>query len=259
MSENSLYIETTGHGPDVVLLHGWAMNSTVWRGVADALSDDFTLHLVDLPGHGKSGSTGPLSLQQMAEALDATFSEPVQVVGWSLGGAVASRWALMQPDKINSLTLVSSTPCFMQRDDWQPAMAPSTMSQFAASLAEDWQGTLKRFISLQVQGGAAARALAKTLSQELFLHGEPSLESLQQGLAILRDTDLRLQIPELTCPVLLQFGNRDTLTPLGAGEWLAETLDDATLIVHSGAAHVPFASHPEEFIAAQRRFLASNH
>ncbi|MEN9659851.1 MAG: pimeloyl-[acyl-carrier protein] methyl ester esterase [Pseudomonadota bacterium] len=256
MASNFLHIESIGRGPDVVLLHGWAMNSTVWRGVADALSDDFCLHLVDLPGHGKSHSDQPLSLDYMVAALDAAFPRPVQVVGWSLGGAVASRWALAQPDKIRSLSLIASTPCFMQREDWQPAMAPATMSQFADSLAADWQGTLKRFISLQVQGGEAARALAKTLSQELFLHGEPSLAALQQGLAILRDTDLREQMAELSCPVLLQFGNRDTLTPLGAGEWLAQTLPHAELVVHAGAAHVPFASHLDNFVAVQRRFLA---
>ncbi|AZN35086.1 pimeloyl-ACP methyl ester esterase BioH [Iodobacter ciconiae] len=257
MTSNFLHIESTGRGPDVVLLHGWAMNSTVWRGVADALSDDFCLHLVDLPGHGKSTSSQPLSLAHMVAELDAAFPRPVQVVGWSLGGAVASSWAMAAPDKIRSLSLIASTPCFMQREDWQPAMAPATMSQFAASLAADWQGTLKRFISLQVQGGAEARVLAKALSQELFLHGEPSLAVLQEGLAILRDTDLRQQINQLTCPVLLQFGNRDTLTPLGAGEWLAEALPHAELIVHSGAAHVPFASHPDDFITAQRRFLLS--
>ena len=43
-----------GGSPDLVLLHGWAMHSGVWRGVRDRLAEHFRLHLVDLPGHGLS-------------------------------------------------------------------------------------------------------------------------------------------------------------------------------------------------------------
>lgn len=47
-----LHIESLGHGPDLVLLHGWAMHSGIWSGVQDQLARQFRLHLVDLPGMG---------------------------------------------------------------------------------------------------------------------------------------------------------------------------------------------------------------
>ncbi|MBM5570168.1 MULTISPECIES: pimeloyl-ACP methyl ester esterase BioH [Deefgea] len=253
-----MWIETRGRGPDVVLLHGWAMNSTVWNGIVDELAQHFCVHLVDLPGHGASPAASPLSLQMMVDAVDAAFPWGAQVIGWSLGGAVAAQWALQQPEKVKSLTLVASSPCFMQRDDWRAAMPSTVLAQFAEALQSDWQGTLKRFISLQAMGDASARAVTKELLADLFKHGEPSVAALSEGLVILRDTDLREQISQILCPVLLQYGDRDTLTPLPAGHWLKSQLSDAQLFVHQGAAHAPFLSHRDDFLAAQLDFLTKN-
>ncbi|UXY15012.1 pimeloyl-ACP methyl ester esterase BioH [Chitiniphilus purpureus] len=253
----TLFSETLGRGPDVVFLHGWAMNGAVWRTVAAQLADDFCCHLVDLPGHGGSMVPAPPTLEGMVAALEEAFPLPVHVVGWSLGGAVALQWALSRPDKLRSLTLTATSPCFMQRDDWAPAMAPATLAQFAASLDADWRGTLKRFIALQAMGDAAARTVARELTEELFAHGEPQLTALCAGLELLRDTDLRARVHELDLPMLLQYGDRDTLTPLGAGVWLSARHPNATFIVHRGAAHAPFVSHQADFVAALHRFLAA--
>jgi pimeloyl-[acyl-carrier protein] methyl ester esterase len=194
----------------------------------------------------------------MVAAVDAAFPYPVQIIGWSLGGAVAAQWAITRPEKVKSLTLVASSPCFMQRDDWRSAMPATVLAQFAEALQSDWQGTLKRFISLQAMGDASARAVTKELLADLFKHGEPSVTALAEGLAMLRDTDIRQQISQITCPVLLQYGDRDTLTPLPAGHWLKSQLADVQLLVHQGAAHAPFLSHRADFLATQLRFLAAN-
>ena len=77
----SLYVETHGRGPDVVLLHGWGMNGTVWRHVVPALSEDYCLHLVDMPGHGKSGMVEPFTLETLAQQVDAAFPFPAHVIG----------------------------------------------------------------------------------------------------------------------------------------------------------------------------------
>lgn len=251
----SLFVETSGRGQDVVLLHGWAMNSSVWQPVVEVLSQEFCVHAVDLPGHGQSPMLEPYSLAQIVAELQQSFPWPAHVVGWSLGGAVASQWALTCPDQVRSLTLVASSPCFMQRPEWLCATAPEVLAQFATQLQTDWKGTLKRFIGLQVLGDAAARAVARTLTHELFQHGEPALAALASGLALLRDTDLRGQMADLCCPVLLQYGDRDALTPQATGQWLAKTIPDARLVMHAGAAHVPFISHPDAFNAALLEFL----
>ncbi|GAB7128142.1 pimeloyl-ACP methyl ester esterase BioH [Silvimonas sp. JCM 19000] len=251
----SLYFESIGQGADVVFLHGWAMNGMVWRQVTAALADEFCCHRVDLPGCGRSDSITPYTLDQLVSAVDAAFPLPVHVVGWSLGGAVATQWALQQSEKVRSLTLVAASPSFAQRADWPCATPLPVLQQFTDHLGGDWRGTLKRFVALQTMGGGEARELARQLIDDLFGHGEPDAAALKAGLDILRDTDLRAEVGKLALPVLLQYGDRDAMTPLAAGQWLAEQIAGAQLVTHRGAAHVPFLSHLADFVAAQRQFL----
>ena len=49
-----LHVERLGSGPDLVLLHGWALHGGAWAPVAKRLAPRFRVHVVDLPGHGLS-------------------------------------------------------------------------------------------------------------------------------------------------------------------------------------------------------------
>jgi pimeloyl-[acyl-carrier protein] methyl ester esterase len=180
----------------------------------------------------------------------------VHVIGWSLGGAVGAQWALAQRDKVRSLTLCASSPCFMQRDDWPSATPADTLAGFANSLANDYAATLEMFLALQVMGSKDGRAVLRALQASLAARPAPSREALLGGLDILTTADLRPVIDQIDCPVLLQYGDRDRMTPPAAGAWLAETLG-GELVLHAGAGHSPFISHERDFITAQQRFLAS--
>ena len=61
-------------------------------------------------------------MRRLHEVVDDA-GEPASLVGWSLGGLAAMRWALDAPASLKSLTLVASSPCFVQRADWPHAQA----------------------------------------------------------------------------------------------------------------------------------------
>lgn len=66
----ALYWQTIGEGErDLVLLHGWGLNAEVWSCIQARLAPHFRLHLVDLPGYGRSQGFGALSLEQMTEIV----------------------------------------------------------------------------------------------------------------------------------------------------------------------------------------------
>ena len=269
----SLHVETQGNGAPPLLIHGWGMHGGMWGDVAEQLAKQFRVLAVDLPGHGKSlvsgewrvesGTTSPhlplttyhLRLDHIVDQLSAQFTEPLTVCGWSLGGQIALRWALREPEKVRRLILVASTPCFVRRSDWEYAMAAETLAQFAAALQQDYAQTLRRFLALQVRGSENERELLATLREVLFSRGEPDMGALQSGLEILRDCDLRSALPGVGQPTLVIAGERDTLTPPQAAQYMAAQIPDARLAVIAGAAHAPFLSHPEEFMKHVVNFL----
>jgi pimeloyl-[acyl-carrier protein] methyl ester esterase len=200
-------------------------------------------------------SQGERELDAIVSALTERFPMPLTVCGWSLGGQIALRWAAREPLKIQRLILVSSTPCFVKRDDWQCAMAAEILEGFADALTENYAQTLRRFLALQVRGSDNERELLVSLRAALFSRGEPDLNALQAGLEILRDGDLRGSLPTIMQPTLVIAGERDTLTPPQASQYMAAQLLNAKLAMIKGAAHAPFLSHPEIFVEQIKSFL----
>lgn len=251
----TLFIETRGQGEDVVLLHGWGMNSDVWQSIIPVLQENYCIHRVDLPGYGESTRVDPYDLATVTQRISAHFPLPVHIIGWSLGGLIGMQWALSEPEKIKSLTLVASSPCFMQKPGWNDATPSSDLQHFAESLVTDYEGLIRRFLALQVIGSNMALKALRILEQQILMRTPPDAKVLLEGLAILEEADLRARIKGVTCPVLLQYGAKDRMAPLKVGEWLEANLEDAKLITHAKAAHLPFVSHSEDFLNAQYDFL----
>jgi pimeloyl-[acyl-carrier protein] methyl ester esterase len=250
-------IDSSGSGPPLVLLHGWAMHSGLFTPLLSHLTPRFRVHRVDLPGHGGSASVAPYALDTIIAAVAAAVARatgagaaPLTLLGWSLGGAVALRWALADPARVGRLILTGTTPCFVTRPDWPHAMAAATLRRFGDELAVSYRLTLQRFVALQVHGSEHARAVHAQLRGELFARGEPSAATLRAALDLLASTDLRGEVGAIRQNTLVIAGACDTLTPPAAGEWLARALPRGAFRLIPGAAHAAFLSHPEAFVSA---------
>ncbi len=251
-----LFSTRAGQGPDLVLLHGWGLHSSVWDETAAQLAQRFRVTLIDLPGHGRSPTpVGPYTLATLAQALAETAPAQATWLGWSLGALAAMQVALLHPAQVSRLVLVTATPRFTQTTDWPHAVAPQVLDEFHAALAADHHATLRRFLALQLRGSEGARATQQQLEALLVQQGAPNLAGLNAGLALLRDSDLRRDLAAIYCPTLVMAGERDTLTPPAAQRHLAEHLPRAQLSVIAGAGHAPFLSHGAAFMHDLNMFL----
>ena len=108
--------ETHGYGPAVLFIHGWAATRNFWKAVRHI--EGFRTILFDLRGHGDSDRSKDYSreriLQDIVELLETTGSRELSIVGHSLGGVIATKFAVEYEEyfKINKLILVATPPIF---------------------------------------------------------------------------------------------------------------------------------------------------
>ena len=250
-----LNTETFGHGPNLCLLHGWAAQNAHWRMWAEeTLAPHFTVTLIELPGFGDSA---PLELdsptpQQLdaawVVAIQAVLSQKTHLLGWSLGGLLAQRVALSHPQQIDKLICLASTPRFTQNDQWQHGISPQLMADFINAITQETLKTLNTFWKLQLQGSENARHHIKQFFTLLKSCKLPSLTGLKQGLTLLKEMDLRNELPHLSHPSLWLLGENDPLIP---AHFIQETvLKNSTIaanthvVILPKAGHMPFRSHP---------------
>ncbi len=250
----SLFIKHQGQGKPLILLHGWGFNGDIWNEVAAQLALHWRVYQVDLPGHGRSPMC-EYTLSTLTETLVAHLPKEAVWIGWSLGGLLAMAVARWQPASVRALGLVSTSPRFVTADDWPYAMTPAVLQQFAEQLQTDTLGTLQRFLALQVKGSEAARQQLRALSALLKRTSPPQSQALHAGLKLLQETDLRPELSQIRCPALLCLGGRDTLVPVGVGEYCQRWWPSLRKVCIKPAAHVPFLSHPDVFMKLLQDFL----
>lgn len=247
---SDIWWQTKGEGDaHLVLLHGWGLNAQVWDCITAELSPHFTLHLVDLPGYGRSRGFGAQTLAQMAQCVLAQAPEKAIWLGWSLGGLVASQIALQAPERVSALVTVASSPCFSAREAW-PGIKPEVLAGFQHQLSEDFQRTVERFLALQTMGSDTARQDARLLKSAVLSLDMPSTEVLNGGLEILKTVDLREALQNLSLPFLRLYGHLDGLVPRKIVPLLDEMWPASESIIFPKAAHAPFVSHPQAFCDA---------
>jgi pimeloyl-[acyl-carrier protein] methyl ester esterase len=237
----------------LVLLHGWGLNRLAWQGCLPALEPHWQCHALDLPGFGDAPwdpeqSTLAAVADTIADYIDAHCDGSAAVLGWSLGGLVATQLAYRHPAKVRHLLTLASSPRFLADDDTQPpwpGMQATIMQQFQRQLNDDFAATLKRFLSVQAMGSPTARQDIKALYQLLTAKPMPHSQALQCGLDWLASSDLRNLLNRLSMPVSRGYGRLDTLVPAS----VASALEVGSSYIFTRSAHAPFLNQQDDFVA----------
>lgn len=162
----ALYWQVSGQGK-IWYWYTAGHERAVWQQTAQALSDHFRVHVVDLPGYGHSAEQHAASLEEIAQALLEHAPRNAIWVGWSLGGLVATHMALHHSDYVSKLVTVASSPKFAAQGSWR-GIQPDVLTAFTDQLVADFQLTIERFMALQAMGSPSARQDVKVLKQAVL-------------------------------------------------------------------------------------------
>ncbi|OOE39999.1 pimeloyl-[acyl-carrier protein] methyl ester esterase [Salinivibrio kushneri] len=249
--------QSHGQGPDLVLIHGWGMNSAVWSMLLPYLTAHYRVHCVDLPGFGDSAHQPDLDIEKLAQVLLKESPAHATWIGWSLGGLVATQAALLSPQRVTGLVTIASSPKFVAEPGWR-GIKSAVLTDFADQLERDFSQTVERFMALQAMGSPTARKDVKALKQAVFSRPAPDPRALADGLAMLANTDLRQQCEAISVPWLRLYGRLDGLVPASVAEAVSALAPHSQCAVLAHSAHAPFVTEPDEVVDKLLAFLGTN-
>ncbi|MCK4493143.1 MAG: alpha/beta fold hydrolase, partial [Methylococcales bacterium] len=138
----NIHKEVYGTGDAIVLLHGWAMHTGVWREFSKKLAENYQVICLDLPSHGRSDYLANFSLENISQALIKQFpTQSCTVLGWSMGMTIALDLSQRFPKRINGLIGLAGNPCFVAQENWV-GMPLKLLRRFNQQLIDDCSGTL---------------------------------------------------------------------------------------------------------------------
>jgi pimeloyl-ACP methyl ester carboxylesterase len=257
-----------GEGPVLLLIHGMAGTCENWREVIEPLARRHTVIAPDLPGHGLSaGGSGDYSLGNLASGLRDLLlvlgHERATILGHSLGGGIAMQFSYQFPEMVERLVLVSSGGLGLEVSPVLRAAALPGADLFIAATATTGQkigsaigrGLLKVGMKPAADVAEVARgygSLAEPDRRKAFLATLRSVVGLEGQRVSAAD---RFYLAE-EVPVLIVWGARDPIIPVGHGEEAHRVLPGSRLEVFDGVGHLPQVEQPSRFITVLEDFIA---
>lgn len=260
----SIHYMEAGQGEPLLLVHGFFAWSFTWRKNLPALGERFHTYAVDLRGWGLSqrGSTLAYGLDAQADLLAAFLNamqiERAALMGHSMGGEIALRFALRHPDRLKGMVLVSPSALVQRRKRWVerhllqlPAVGPLAVRMAVLN---------PRFAARSVRQ-AHHRADRVTTADIAGYYLPARLPGSAHSLVrVLRDVDFGAaadRLGEVRHRTLLIWGENDPWVPVAHGYRLAELIPQAELVTIPACGHVPHEEYPERFHQLVIPFLQS--
>ena len=255
-------------GAPVVLFHGTAAWSELWRRTIDALAArGYRVVALDLPPFGFSDPLQSYTRTALATEvnalLDALKIDSAIIVGHSFGAGAATEFAMRFPARTHRLVLVDAALGLTQPPSDTPALLrPEFVREILVSLTITNPLATKFLLqSLIEKKQRALPEYVEILQRPLRRHG--ATPDIANWLYFFLGTDRsaksadRASYAQLHCPVALIWGDKDSVTPMEQARDLQKLVPQATLSVLPGLGHIPQIEDPDAFKAALLQALGT--
>jgi pimeloyl-ACP methyl ester carboxylesterase len=232
--------EVGGRGRPVLLIHCWSGSKEYWKYTMRDLSNDFRLYALDLKGFGESEK--PRDGYRISDYADLIWKfcravgiERAHVVGHSLGGLIAARFAAERPDMVDRLVLVS-TPL---------KGLPFSLRMIGYPLIGGLWYRMVRAI-----GGFALRG---SVARKIWL--KPTVRSATRSMRWFAKARLIDDLPRIRSPILLILGLKDRIVPPASARGFSGTSSGLNVAIIPDSKHSPMCENPAVFNEVLLSFL----
>ena len=259
-----LHVVRSGSGPALLMLHGFTGSAATWAPLSEALGDRFATIAVDLPGHGASSAPADSAryalgrlAADLARVLDRLGVARAAVLGYSMGGRAALRFALDHPDRVTALVLESSSPGIADpaergvRRGSDTALAEAIERDGVAAFVERWEA-----LPLWATQRALPAAVRDKLRAQRLANTPRGLANSLRGAGAGAATDVTERLATLDVPTLLIVGARDAKY-VALGRSMERVMPRARLVIVEDAGHAVHLERPAQFATLVAEFLGA--
>ena len=265
-SHDSFSVEVSGSGKAVLMIPGLMSDARIWRPTADALSNQYQLHIISIAGFaGKPAIEGallPKVKQQLLNYINEQKLDKPAVIGHSLGAFMAFDLASSAPEQIGTVIAVDGLPYLAPVFTRSANTTVAMMQQQAGFLRQQYQQMSTEQLRAMTSQGLFIQASAEDAQQQVLqMASESSPTAAGQAIYELLTTDLRPEVHRIKSPVVLlgaagaltSDADRDAAKALYQQQ--ISTIDQAKLVFNQQARHFIMLDQPDWLLAQIRSAL----
>ncbi len=242
--------ETIGQGNPVILLHGWLCDRETMRPIANSLSQNFKVYLVDIVGFGKSDLPAhPLNTNDFGDFL-AEFIHKLSIqnpilIGHSNGGRTIINSVgrkIVEPKKI---VLIDSA-----------GLVPKRKPKYYIKVGIFKAG--KAFLNRLPDVGAIKKFKEKLMNHVGSSDYRASAPVLRETMKIIVNEDMSELLPNIKVPTLLIWGTNDNATPISDAKKMEKLIPDCGLIEYKNSGHFSYLENIQNCNAVLNEFFKND-
>lgn len=245
----------------MLFVHGFGCDQNMWRFVTPAFEDDYRVVCFDYVGSGKSDLTAydveryrtlDGYVRDVLDVIHALDLHDVVFVGHSVSAMVGVLAANREPGRFAELIMVGPSPRYMNDAGYVGGFERADIEGLLDTMDRNYLGWAS-FLAPAIMANGDRPHLALEL-QESFCSTDPVIARRFAEATFFADN--RADLGMLRVPSLILQCRDDIIAPLAVGDYLRAHVPDSTLHVLDATGHCPHMSHPEETIAAMKRYLS---
>ena len=245
------YEQMGERGKNVLLLHGWGCSIQHFQPIAQDLSKDYRVTVIDFPAHGASGRPPePWGVPEFAactkDLIEQLGIAPCDIIAHSFGGRVALWLAANEPQLVSRLVLTGGAGLRKE---------PTPEQKKRSEEYKKKKEKLLNLTKLPLVGGMAQKSLKalqdKYSSPDYKALDDEMKKTFVKGI----NQDLTPLLPQIQASALLIWGENDTETPLWMGQKMEQDIPDAGLVIFENDDHFAYLRQWQRFVTVVRAFL----
>lgn len=261
---HNYYVETSGEGVPILLLHGFTGDTTIWQDVRRKLEANDHVVTIDILGHGRSDKPDDITAYHMQhvavdiiQLLENLSLEKAHLLGYSMGGRLALYLAITYPQRFQSLILESASPGLStasdraQRRERDNALADKIEANGIEWFVDFWES-----LALWDSQKSLPQSILDKQRQQRLSNNPIGLANSLRGMGTGVQPKLWGNLSQLIMPVQLIVGEHDHKF-IYINQEMAQQIPNANLKIISNAGHTVHLENPTDFLNQVQQFLTT--